>query len=92
MQRRPYVSSSQSLSPIWGGPPLSQLTANVQVVAGIISLLNDWMLSNGLHPLGFLNPWLYASGFIGLIDITRGSNPGCGTQGFPAVPGWDPVR
>jgi tripeptidyl-peptidase I len=78
-----------SLPPIWGGPPL---TANLQVVAGVISLLNDWMLSNGRHPLGFLNPWLYASGFIGLIDITSGSNPGCKTQGFPAMPGWDPVR
>jgi tripeptidyl-peptidase I len=88
VQRRPYVS----LPPIWGGPLSSQLTANVQVVAGIISLLNDWMLSNGLQPLGFLNPWLYASGFTGLIDITKGSNPGCNTQGFPAVPGWDPVR
>ena len=50
------------------------------------------MLSKGLQPLGFLNPWLYASGFTGLIDITKGSNPGCNTQGFPAVPGWDPVR
>jgi tripeptidyl-peptidase-1 len=24
-------------------------------------------------------------------DITVGSNPGCGTDGFPASPGWDPV-
>ena len=24
-------------------------------------------------------------------DITSGSNPGCGTEGFYAQPGWDPV-
>jgi hypothetical protein len=23
-------------------------------------------------------------------DITEGTNPGCGTKGFPAAPGWDP--
>lgn len=24
-------------------------------------------------------------------DITDGGNPGCNTEGFTAVPGWDPV-
>jgi tripeptidyl-peptidase-1 len=24
-------------------------------------------------------------------DITVGSNPGCGSPGFPAAKGWDPV-
>ena len=24
-------------------------------------------------------------------DITNGTNPGCGTEGFPAMSGWDPV-
>jgi tripeptidyl-peptidase-1 len=24
-------------------------------------------------------------------DITTGNNPGCGTNGFPAMAGWDPV-
>ena len=24
-------------------------------------------------------------------DIKNGSNPGCGTDGFPTAPGWDPV-
>ena len=56
-------------------------------MAGIISLPNDWMLSIGRFPLGFLNPWLYASRFLGLIDITSGSNPGCNTNGFTTVPG-----
>ncbi|KAI9463216.1 subtilisin-like protein [Lactarius psammicola] len=62
------------------------------VVAGIISLLNDWLLSRGQDPLGFLKPWLYESGFIALDDLTVGSNPGCNTDGFSAIAGWDPVR
>ena len=49
-------------------------------------------------PLGFLNPWLNSDEVLNLMggpdlnDIVDGSNPGCGTQGFPAKPGWDPVR
>ncbi len=73
----------------------TQLTTNVQIVAGIISLHNDYLLSVGKAPLGFLNPWLYAAydvGLLGLNDITSGSNPGCGTEGFSATAGWDPVR
>jgi tripeptidyl-peptidase-1 len=69
----------------------AQLITNVQIVAGVISLLNDYLLSQGKAPLGFLNPWLYGNGREGLHDITIGSNPGCGTEGFPAVFGWDPV-
>ncbi|KAH8985664.1 subtilisin-like protein [Lactarius akahatsu] len=61
------------------------------VVAGIISLLNGWLISVGQDPLGFLNPWLYGRGLAALNDITEGSNPGCGTDGFSAVAGWDPV-
>ncbi|KAF8265630.1 subtilisin-like protein [Lactarius quietus] len=60
-------------------------------VAGIISLLNDYKLSIGKKPLGFLNPWLYGLAVVGMNDITSGSNPGCGTEGFSAIPGWDPV-
>ncbi|KAH8990978.1 subtilisin-like protein [Lactarius akahatsu] len=60
--------------------------------AGIISLLNDYRISNGKAPLGFLNFWLYGTCLGGLNDITSGSNPGCNTDGFSAVPGWDPVR
>ncbi|KAI9454448.1 subtilisin-like protein [Lactarius psammicola] len=67
------------------------LTTNVQTVAGIISLLNDFLISEGKKPLGFLNPWLYGVGRVGLNDIKTGSNPGCGTKGFFAVTGWDPV-
>lgn len=41
--------------------------------------------------MGFLNPWLYTVGVKGLNDIVRGNNPGCGTSGFDASEGWDPV-
>ncbi|KAH9070672.1 subtilisin-like protein [Lactarius deliciosus] len=61
------------------------------VVAGLVSLLNDYQLSKGRPALGFLNPWLYGSASQGFNDITSGSNPGCNTDGFSAVPGWDPV-
>ncbi|KAF8268692.1 subtilisin-like protein [Lactarius quietus] len=61
------------------------------VVAGLISLLNDYRLYKKRPPLGFLNPWLYSGARLGFNDITSGSNPGCGTEGFSAVPGWDPV-
>jgi tripeptidyl-peptidase-1 len=60
-------------------------------VAGIIALLNDYLLSRGKKPLGFLNPWLYGLGTVGMNDIKSGSNPGCGTEGFSAITGWDSV-
>jgi tripeptidyl-peptidase I len=62
-----------------------------QTVAGVISLLNDYLISEGKPPLGFMNPWLYSKGLGGLNDITSGNNPGCDTKGFSAAPGWDPV-
>ncbi|KAH9171901.1 subtilisin-like protein [Lactarius sanguifluus] len=66
-------------------------SCSTPTVAGMISLLNDYLIANGRPPLGFLNIRLYDDGFVGLNDITSGSNPGCGTDGFSAVPGWDPV-
>ena len=70
--------------------PLSntRLITDVQTVAGIISLLNDYRISKGDPPLGFLNTWLYGRGRDGLQDIKDGSNPGCDTLGFPAMEGW----
>ncbi|KAF8264387.1 subtilisin-like protein [Lactarius quietus] len=71
--------------------PDSGTSGSSPIVAGIISLLNDYRISTGNPPLGFLNPWLYGGGLAGLNDITRGSNLGCGTPGFPAIVGWDPI-
>eukprot|EP00761_Pharyngomonas_kirbyi_P011683 gb/GECH01011709.1/.p1 GENE.gb/GECH01011709.1/~~gb/GECH01011709.1/.p1 ORF type:complete len:583 (+),score=146.86 gb/GECH01011709.1/:1-1749(+) len=61
--------------------------------AGVVSLLNDIRLNAGKSPLGFLNPFIYKMAPKyphAFTDITEGSNPGCGTDGFPAAKGWDP--
>ena len=58
--------------------------------ASIIALINDALLSAGKNRLGWLNPWLYANADA-FNDVTGGSNPGCGTSGFPVVAGWNPV-
>ncbi|KAE9406774.1 family S53 protease [Gymnopus androsaceus JB14] len=60
------------------------------IFSSVIALLNDELFTAGLSPLGFLNPWIYANPQM-FNDITEGNNPGCGTQGFPAMAGWDPV-
>ncbi|EIW52208.1 family S53 protease [Trametes versicolor FP-101664 SS1] len=58
----------------------------------VIALLNDLFAQQGRTPLGFLNPLLYSlQGTDAFTDITNGSNPGCGTNGFPALEGWDAV-
>ncbi|KAH9920683.1 peptidase S8/S53 domain-containing protein [Fomitopsis serialis] len=59
--------------------------------ASVVSLINDELISNGKPVLGFLNPWLYSTAASAFNDITEGDNPGCGTNGFNATVGWDPV-
>jgi len=62
------------------------------VMAAILSAVNDARLAVGKGPIGFINPTIYSSTFMKAFnDITSGSNPGCGTEGFYAQPGWDPV-
>ncbi|KAH9060148.1 subtilisin-like protein [Lactarius vividus] len=87
------AAQAVNLHIIVGGEGFSAVGTSgaVPTVAGIISLLNDYLLSTGRNPLGFLNPWLYGIGASRLNDITSGSNPGCGTDGFFAIDGWDPV-
>ncbi|KAJ7819065.1 family S53 protease, partial [Mycena olivaceomarginata] len=60
------------------------------IFASVIGLLNDQLISAGKPVLGFLNPWIYANPGA-FNDILTGNNPGCGTTGFPAMSGWDPV-
>ncbi|PIL34082.1 hypothetical protein GSI_03793 [Ganoderma sinense ZZ0214-1] len=71
--------------------PVGGTSASSPTFAGVISLLNDYLISKGKAPLGFLNPLLYSKAASALNDITSGSNPGCGTNGFSAGKGWDPV-
>ncbi|KAF8261236.1 peptidase S8/S53 domain-containing protein [Lactarius quietus] len=66
-------------------------SCSTPVAAAVISLLNDYRISQGRPALGFLNPWLYGKGHAGFNDIKLGFNPGCDTKGFPAIAGWDPV-
>ncbi|OAA58668.1 tripeptidyl-peptidase 1 precursor [Cordyceps fumosorosea ARSEF 2679] len=65
-------------------------SASTPTTASIIHLLNDYLVSNGKSPLGFLNPFLYKKGKDGLRDIAKGRNNVCGNKAaFPAVKGWD---
>ncbi len=60
-----------------GSPDWAGLAADLDQFAG--------------HPLGLLNPYLYALGAagIGFHDITVGNNGQDGVPGYSATPGWD---
>ncbi|KAJ7762293.1 subtilisin-like protein [Mycena maculata] len=61
-------------------------------VGAILTMVNDARITAGKKPIGFINPTIYSDSFKDAFnDITNGTNPGCGTDGFSAVPGWDPV-
>ncbi|KAI0093145.1 subtilisin-like protein [Irpex rosettiformis] len=67
-------------------------SASSPVLASILYAINDARLAIGKKPIGFINPTVYSDSFRSAFnDITNGTNPGCGTAGFSAVPGWDPV-
>ncbi|KAF9561788.1 subtilisin-like protein [Agrocybe pediades] len=67
-------------------------SASSPVVGSLITLINDARLAAGKGPVGFINPSIYSSGFASAFnDITSGGNQGCGTAGFTATTGWDPV-
>jgi len=75
-------------------PGVAGTSAASPTYAGVIALLNDARLNAGKKPLGPLNQLLYHWGKTepGVFhDITSGSNPGCGTDGFHAKAGWDPA-
>ncbi|KAH9886275.1 subtilisin-like protein [Cubamyces lactineus] len=71
---------------------ISGTSASAPTFAAILSAVNDARLALGKKPVGWINPAIYSPQFNGVFnDITNGSNPNCGTQGFLATPGWDPV-
>ena len=80
------VISIPSSSPILAGGT----SASSPTFADIVALLNDARIAAGKSPLGFLNPLIYSKGTAAFNDITVGSNPECGTQGFSCAVGWDP--
>jgi len=66
-------------------------SASAPIFASVISLINEQLIDAGKQ-LGFLNPFLYSRGQGGLNDIISGNNLLCGTNGFSAQAGWDPVN
>jgi len=70
--------------------PVDGTSCSTPTFSGIVSLLNDLRFTEGKSSLGFLNPLFYQNPTM-FNDITSGSNPGCGTNGFTAAVGWDPV-
>ena len=65
-------------------------SAAAPIVASMITLINNERLNAGKRSVGFINPILYKHPSV-FNDIVSGHNAGCGTKGFAAVPGWDPV-
>ncbi|CAK7275494.1 hypothetical protein SEPCBS119000_006718 [Sporothrix epigloea] len=70
-----YTGGTSLSAPLWGA---------------MLNLVNEERIAHSKRPVGFVNPVLYANPGV-FNDITVGSNPGCGTDGFPAAKGWDPV-
>ncbi|KAE8441402.1 hypothetical protein EG329_004991 [Mollisiaceae sp. DMI_Dod_QoI] len=60
------------------------------IFGAVITLINEERTIVGKGPIGFINPALYENPSV-LNDITNGSNPNCGSQGFQTSKGWDPV-
>lgn len=66
-------------------------SASAPVVGAMLALINNARAAKGKKKtIGFINPTLYANPGA-FKDITFGGNQGCGTPGFTAVKGWDPV-
>ena len=65
-------------------------SASAPVVGAIFTLINEARINAGKSSIGFVNPVLYSNPGA-LNDVTSGNNPGCGTPGFSATKGWDPV-
>lgn len=60
------------------------------IFAAVLTRINEERIRLGKKTVGFVNPTFYAHPEI-FQDVVEGTNPGCGTNGFSASPGWDPV-
>ncbi|CAG8984083.1 hypothetical protein HYALB_00003025 [Hymenoscyphus albidus] len=65
-------------------------SASAPAFGAILTRINEERLAAGKSTVGFVNPTLYSNPGV-LHDITTGTNEGCGTSGFSASAGWDPV-
>jgi len=79
---------------------VSGTSCSSPIVAGIVALLNDYVIAKTSKPLGHIAPLLYkmaAQHPSAFTDVTVGDNKcteaGCASscQGFMATKGWDPV-
>ncbi|KAK3997729.1 putative protease [Cladorrhinum sp. PSN332] len=69
---------------------ISGTSVATPVWASILTLINEERMAAGKRPVGFVHQVLYEHPEV-FTDITQGSNPGCGSQGFQVKQGWDPV-
>lgn len=89
----PDVSAvGDNVAIVAGGAPtlIGGTSASAPLFAAILTRINEELLAAGKPTVGFVNPVLYAHPEV-LHDITVGSNPGCGSDGFAVSSGWDPV-
>ncbi|KAB5582238.1 peptidase S8/S53 domain-containing protein [Coniochaeta sp. 2T2.1] len=80
-----YLVHMQGFSDHLGGTSVA-----VPIWASILTLINEERLARGKGTVGFVHQVLYDHPEV-FTDITKGSNPGCGSGGFQVRKGWDPV-
>ena len=92
-QTGPIGFGTSYASPIWAST-ITLVCSKIYLVhcAGLLTgpQINTARSNAGKTSVGFINPTLYANPSA-MNDVTSGHNPGCGTEGFEAVEGWDPV-
>ncbi|KAJ6179418.1 hypothetical protein N7519_009879 [Penicillium mononematosum] len=89
----PDVSANGAVFPAYNGGKITHYygaSLASPLFASVLNLINEERLDQGKGPVGFVNPVLYAHPEA-LNDITNGTNLGCGSDGFSAIPGWDPA-
>ncbi|KAF4624398.1 hypothetical protein G7Y89_g13770 [Cudoniella acicularis] len=65
-------------------------SASCPTFGTLVNMINEERIAANKKPVGFINPTLYANPNV-MTDIRFGGNQGCGTAGFNATTGWDPV-
>lgn len=58
--------------------------------AAVLTQVNEARLRANKTTVGFVQPVLYQHPEV-FTDVIEGSNPGCGSSGFVATAGWDPI-
>jgi len=76
-------------------------SAATPIIGAVIAILNDRLMNNGRHPLGFATPFLYQMAtdepdtFRGIGDLKTNNKDGC-PYGYVSNPNpeprWDPVN